>query len=107
MMLGQLEHILPVVQAFGIALDYLSRMLVGCASKYFKVLEKHFVIWKVLKYQYKYLTYSSLCLSTSTKVLCPIPALGDWVVAIVDRIPSERWDYVITEYNPGDCVSRG
>ena len=29
---GQLEHILPVVQDFGIASDYLSRMLVGSSK---------------------------------------------------------------------------
>ena len=64
------EHVLPVVQVFGITFDCLSRMLVSCVSKYFKVLEKHFIILKVFKYQYKYLAYvleykvhQGLCLS--------------------------------------------
>ena len=32
MMPGQLDHVLPVLQAFIIALDFLSRMLVGWQS---------------------------------------------------------------------------
>ena len=33
--------------------------------------------------------------------------VGNWVPAIVDRIPHDRWNHVISAQTPADCASRG
>ena len=74
--------------------------LVSCVSKYFKVLEKHFVTLKVLEYQYKYLAYvleyiksafkscAQACLSTSIPQ-CFVPS--PWLNCLEHTLPCSKF----------------